>query len=30
MALHATITNATPLLAVWCWTRDTATPARLK
>ena len=30
MALHATITNAPPLLAVWCWTRDTATPARLK
>ncbi len=30
MALHATITNALPLLAVWCWTRDTATPARLK
>lgn len=29
MALHATITKATPLLAVWCWTRDTATPARL-
>ena len=30
MALHATITRDTPLLAVWCWTRDTATPARLK
>jgi hypothetical protein len=30
MALHATITNSKPLLAVWCWTRDTATPARLK
>lgn len=30
MALHATITRETPLLAVWCWTRDTATPARLK
>lgn len=29
MALHATITHATPLLAVWCWTRDTATPAQL-
>ena len=30
MALHATKTYATPLLAVWCWTRDTATPAKLK
>ena len=30
MALHATITGATPLLAVWCWTKDTATPAKLK
>lgn len=29
MALHATITRATPLLALWCWTRDTATPAQL-
>lgn len=30
MALHATITGETPLLALWCWTRDTATPAKLK
>ena len=30
MALHATITRQQPLLAVWSWTRDTATPARLK
>lgn len=30
MALHATITGETPLLAVWAWTRDTATPAKLK
>lgn len=30
MAMHATITRETPLLAVWAWTRDTATPARLK
>lgn len=30
MALHATITEETPLLAVWAWTRDTATPAKLK
>ena len=30
MALHATKTDATPLLAVWCWTKDVATPARLK
>jgi hypothetical protein len=30
MALHATITTDTPLLAVWSWTRDTATPAQLK
>jgi len=30
MALHATITVETPLLAVWAWTRDTATPAKLK
>lgn len=28
--LHATITGTTPLLAVWCWTKATATPARLK
>ena len=27
--VHATATLATPLLAVWCWTRDTTTPARL-
>lgn len=30
MMLHATITEETPLLAVWAWTRDTATPAKLK
>ena len=30
MALHATKTDATPLLAVWCWTRDTSSPAKLK
>jgi len=30
MVLHATITEETPLLAVWAWTRDTATPAKLK
>jgi hypothetical protein len=30
MAMHATITRDTPLLAVWAWTRDTATPAQLK
>ncbi len=30
MVMHATITTDTPLLALWCWTRDTATPARLK
>ena len=29
MAVHATITRQTPLLAVWSWTRDVATPARL-
>lgn len=29
MMLHATQTRQTPLLAVWCWTRDTATPAKL-
>ncbi|WP_421695886.1 dimethylsulfonioproprionate lyase family protein [Aestuariivirga sp.] len=29
MALHATKTSETPLLAVWCWTRDTGTPAKL-
>jgi hypothetical protein len=30
MALHATITNDMPLLAAWCWTAATATPAKLK
>lgn len=30
MAMHATITRENPLLAVWSWTRDTATPAMLK
>jgi hypothetical protein len=30
MALHATKTDATPLLAVWCWTKDTDTPAKLR
>lgn len=30
MAMHATITRETPLLAVWAWTKDVATPARLK
>jgi hypothetical protein len=30
MVLHATKTQDSPLLAVWCWTRDTATPAKLK
>jgi len=29
MALHATITEETPLLAVWSWTRDVGTPAKL-
>lgn len=29
MALHATITRVTPLLAAWSWTHDTSTPARL-
>jgi hypothetical protein len=29
MTLHATLTNETPLLAVWCWTRDVGTPAKL-
>jgi hypothetical protein len=29
MALHATITDDEPLLAVWCWTKDVATPAKL-
>ena len=27
--VHATRTAASPMLAVWCWTKDTATPARL-
>ncbi len=27
--IHATSTTSAPLLALWCWTRDTATPARL-
>lgn len=27
--VHATATAETPLLAVWCWTRDTMTSARL-
>jgi hypothetical protein len=27
--MHATRTLDTPLLAVWCWTEDTATPAKL-
>ena len=30
MILHATKTGETPLLAVWCWTKDVATPAQLK
>ena len=30
MTLHATITGSMPLLAAWCWTSATATPARLK
>jgi hypothetical protein len=30
MMMHATKTGGTPLLAVWSWTRDTATPTRLK
>lgn len=30
MTVHATRTAASPLLALWCWTRDTATSARLK
>ncbi len=29
MIMHAMKTRETPLLAVWSWTRDTATPARL-
>lgn len=27
--IHATRTGSRPLLAVWCWTRDTARPAQL-
>ncbi|MGQ0486099.1 MAG: dimethylsulfonioproprionate lyase family protein [Hyphomicrobiales bacterium] len=27
--MHATRTQDMPLLAVWCWTEDTATPVRL-
>ena len=27
--IHATKTGAAPLLTIWSWTRDTATPARL-
>ncbi len=27
--VHATATQETPLLAVWCWTSDTATSAKL-
>ena len=30
MMMHATKTGDTPLLAVWSWTVDTATPAKLK
>ena len=29
MILHATKTGETPLLAVWCWTKDVETPAKL-
>ena len=29
LRMHAMKTGAAPLLAVWCWTRDTDTPARL-
>lgn len=29
MMLHATATRETPLLTVWCWTRDADTPAKL-
>jgi hypothetical protein len=28
-AVHATRTQDIPLLAVWCWTRDVDTPAKL-
>lgn len=30
MVMHATKTDDTPLLAVWCWPSDTGTPAKLK
>ena len=29
MALHATKTGENPLLAIWCWTKDTGTSAKL-
>ncbi|MFN4141429.1 dimethylsulfonioproprionate lyase family protein [Aestuariivirga sp.] len=29
MAMHATKTGETPMLALWSWTRDAGTPARL-
>lgn len=29
LRMHATITQDKPLLALWCWTRDTTTPAKL-
>lgn len=29
LRVHATKTGNTPLLAVWCWTKETAVPARL-
>jgi hypothetical protein len=29
MTVHATRTGEMPLLALWSWTRDTATPAKL-
>ncbi|WP_373504594.1 dimethylsulfonioproprionate lyase family protein [Aestuariivirga sp.] len=29
MTMHATKTGGAPLLAVWCWTRDVGTPAKL-
>lgn len=30
MMMHATKTGAAPMLAVWSWTRDTGTPAKLR
>jgi hypothetical protein len=30
MMVHATVTDDTPLLAVWAWTNDTASSAKLK